>query len=98
MDNPSSPGHRFELGRIMATPGAIETLARKGIDPFALIQRHVTGDWGDIDEHDAAENAAAVEQGTRILSAYGGEHDPDRLWVITQADRSVTTILRPDEY
>jgi hypothetical protein len=73
-------------------------MERKGIDPDELLHRHVTGDWGDICEEDADENNYAVEYGLRILSAYGARDDPDRLWVITEADRSVTTILRPDEY
>ncbi len=57
---------------------------------------HVTGDWGDLGEEDEKENDFSVKRGFRILSAYGrGEK---RLWIITEADRSVTTILRPDEY
>ncbi len=88
----------FPLGQIVATPGALETMARKGIDPAGLIHRHVTGDWGDLCQEDAEENNYSVEHGLRILSAYGARDDPDRLWVITEADRSVTTILCPDEY
>jgi hypothetical protein len=66
------------------------------IDAFLLIHRHVTGDWGDLDEADKQENELSVQKGFRILSAYGrGE---SRLWVITEADRSVTTTLRADEY
>ena len=87
---------KFALGQIVATPGALEVMKAAGIDGVALLSRHVTGDWGDLDEADKQENELSVQKGFRILSAYGrGE---TRLWVITEADRSVTTILRPDEY
>ena len=68
----------------------------QGIDGLALLSRHVTGDWGDLDEVDKQENELSVRKGFRILSAYG--KDDCKLWVITEADRSITTILRPDEY
>jgi hypothetical protein len=64
------------------------------IDPVELLQRHQSGDWGDLSEEDWHENDYAVGRTLRIFSAYG--KPPDRLWVITEADRSVTTILRPD--
>ena len=68
----------------------------QGIDGLALLSRHVTGDWGDLGEEDKQENELSVRKGFRILSAYGkGDR---KLWVITEADRSVTTILRPDDY
>jgi hypothetical protein len=86
----------FPLGRVVATPGAIALMAAAGIDPPQLLRRHQSGDWGELDEHDWRYNNQAVFEGLRILSTYGEE--PDRLWVITEADRSVTTILRPDEY
>jgi hypothetical protein len=66
------------------------------IDPVQLLQRHQSGDWGDLGEEDWRENDNAVGRLLRIFSAYG--QPPDRLWVITEADRSVTTIVRPDEY
>jgi hypothetical protein len=84
----------FPLGRVLATPGAIALVAR--IDPAQLLERHQSGDWGDLSEEDWRENDFAVSRRLRILSAYG--QPPDRLWVITEADRSVTTILRPEEY
>jgi hypothetical protein len=66
------------------------------LDPSHYLARHVTGDWGDLDEHDKQANDEAVTDGSRILSAYGtGEK---KLYIITEWDRSVTTILRPDEY
>ena len=92
----SNPLPRFPLGRIVATPGAIETMERTGVQPAALLDRHVRGDWGDLADEDADENELSVREGYRILSSYG-EGD-GRLWVITEADRSATTILRPDEY
>jgi hypothetical protein len=87
---------KFALGQIVTTPGALELMKAEGIDGLALLSRHVTGDWGDLDEEDKQENELSVKRGFRILSAYGvGE---GKLWIIMEADRSVTTILRPDEY
>jgi hypothetical protein len=86
----------FALGQIVATPGAVELMKAYNIDRLKLLQRHVTGDWGDLDEADKQENELSVQRGFRVLSAYGkGDR---KLWVITEADRSVTTILRPDKY
>jgi hypothetical protein len=89
---------RFQLGRIVATPGALEAMARRGIDAGELLTRHAAGDWGDLDEQDKRENEFSVTRRLRILSAYGTQDDPDRIWLITEADRSATTILKPDEY
>ena len=86
----------FSLGRVVATPGAIALMEAARIDPVQLLQRHQSGDWGDLDAEDERENDYAVHRWLRIFSAYGTP--PDRLWVITEADRSLTTILRPDEY
>jgi hypothetical protein len=88
----------FELGRIIVTKGAIETMERRGIVYHALLVRHVTGDWGDLIEEDKYENEYAVKHGQRIHSVYGTRNDPDRLWIITEPDRHATTILLPDEY
>ena len=88
---------RFPLGRTVATPGAIEALVRAGETPLPYLARHVAGDWGDLDQDDKAENESALKDGLRILSAYRLA-DNTRIWVITEADRSVTTILLPDEY
>src|SRR3954447_10652018 len=86
----------FALGRIVATPGAPELMRTSNIDALKLLRRHVTGDCGDVDDADKQENELSVQKGSRILSGYGeGEK---RLWIITEADRSVTTILRPGEY
>src|SRR5262245_38884447 len=87
----------FALGHLTATPRALGALAAAGQLPETFLRRHVSGDWGDLSEGDRSANAHALKTGGRILSAYLtilGE----RLWIITEADRSRTTILRPDEY
>jgi len=88
--------NRFDLGQIVATPGALELLERAGVNPLTLVRRHVTGDWGEVPPEDARENEFSVENGYRILSSYtvGGE----KIWIITEADRSATTLLLPSEY
>jgi hypothetical protein len=94
---PKQPNLLFKLGRIMATPRAIEALAVAGQIPDAFLLRHQTGDWGELSQDDKAANDLAVTAGARILSAYLtilGE----RIWIITEADRSLTTILLPGEY
>ena len=88
---------RFSLGQICATPGALEALAPHEGLGFLLLTRHVTGDWGDLDEEDVAENELSVEEGFRILSSYTTPDDT-KIWIITEADRSVTTLLLPSEY
>jgi hypothetical protein len=84
------------LGRICATPGALALLAEAGVAPAELLSRHASGDWGDIPAEDAAENRLSLEQGFRVMSSY--EIDGQRVWVITEADRSSTTLLLPSEY
>lgn len=81
----------------MATPGALEALRASGDDPLVLLQRHLNGDWGDVDEHDRRENELSVECGWRILSCYRLSSGI-RLWLITEADRRATTFLLPEEY
>jgi hypothetical protein len=88
---------RFPLGRTVATPGALEALLRAGDIPLPYLARHAAGDWGDLDQGDKTENESALKDGNRILSAYRLA-DETRIWVITEADRSVTTILLPEEY
>ena len=92
------PEPLFDLGQVVATPGALEVIERRGLNVRFLLLRHVTGDWGELDDEDRGANEVAVLVGTRILSAYGRDDDSDRLWVITEADRSVTTFLLPREY
>ena len=87
----------FSLGICVATPGAIEALLESEQSAVEFLARHVRGDWGDVPEFDAQENDVSVEKGARILSAYSTWLGK-RLWIITEADRSVTTILTPEEY
>ena len=86
---------RFSFGRIVITPGAASVLKRPA-QTRELLARHISGDWGDVPPEDAAENERSVKEGCRILSAY--KVNRTRLWVLTEADRSVTTILLPSEY
>jgi hypothetical protein len=88
---------KFKLGDIVATPGALEVLAESAQEIGFFLDRHVQGDWGDVDVHDRQANDDALVHGDRILSAYRTLKGK-RLWVITEADRSATTILLPEEY
>jgi hypothetical protein len=84
------------LGRVVATPGALQVLAEAGEEPFSYLARHASGDWGDLDAHDRGENERSLNHGWRVLSSYPvGKRT---VWIITEADRSVTTILLPEEY
>ena len=87
----------FPLGRLVATPGALEALAKAGDDARVFLNRHVTGDWGIVCDEDANANDEAVKHGGRLLSAYRTSMGV-KLWVLTEADRSATTILLPSEY
>ena len=91
------PQPRFSMGQIVATPGALETLQQAERDPAEFLARHVTGDWGDLEDEDKQENELSVAQGFRILSAYTLK-DNTKIWIITERDRSATTILLPREY
>ncbi len=102
---------RFPLGQIVATPGALELLQETGFSAAALVSRHLHADWGDVHDEDRAENDFAVTRRLRILSCYRLV-DAERLaatprdkrsslptlWIITEADRSVTTLLLPSDY
>ena len=93
----SKPRPLFRLGNLYLTPGAIEVLGKSHQDVTELLRRHVTGDWGDLDDEDKQMNQDALDCGARIFSAYvigKGE----KVWVITEADRASTTILLPSEY
>lgn len=84
------------LGRVVATPGALKLLSEAGEGPFRYLTRHASGDWGDLDAQDRQENERSLNNGWRIFSSYPvGEK---KIWTITEADRSVTTILLPEEY
>jgi hypothetical protein len=88
---------KFPLGQLMMTRGAIEALAEAGQSPMAFVQRHQSGDWGEVNDEDRQENEFSVQRGFRILSAYTLRTGV-RIWVITEADRSATTLLLPEEY
>jgi hypothetical protein len=87
----------FEPGQVVATPGALAVLQRAFQKPREFIDRHVAGDWGEVSEEDRVENEVSLLNGYRLLSAYRTKMG-ERLWVLTEADRSVTTILLPEEY
>jgi len=97
------PVSTFDLGPIVATPGALDALQRNSMNCLELLARHARGDWGDLDEEDKRANDAAIQTGARLLSAY---HLPDgtKIWLITDAEidaqrhRQATTFLLPDEY
>jgi hypothetical protein len=87
----------FTLGRVVSTPGALEAMAKANTNGMMLLLRHATGDWGEVCEEDAKENELSVREGFRILSAYTLSTGV-KVWIITEADRSATTFLLPEEY
>ena len=98
MNQPTtSNGLLFPLGDLVATPGALSILEKNGVVPMRLISRHMKGDWGDVPPDDAAANTDALRIGARVLSSYTLP-DRARIWIITEADRSSTTLLLPEEY
>ena len=94
---------KFKLGQIVATPNALEALQRNGSDGRTLLRRHAAGDWGAVCKDDAALNDLAIQDGSRILSAYLLP-DETTFWIITDATiddegtRQVTTLLLPEDY
>ena len=84
------------LGGVEPTPGALNLLEKSGGPPFDSLARHATGDWGELCYFDRHQNEIALREGYRVLSSYPVGRQ--RVWVITEADRSVTTILLPEEY
>ena len=87
----------FPTGRIVATPGALRALERAGEDASQFLARHSVGDWGDIDPGDVGLNQEALQTGARILSVYY-LRSGQKLWIISEADRSATTLLLPQDY
>ena len=87
----------FPLGQIVATPGALETLARANQTPNEFLLRHFSGDWGELDAHDLAENLYRLKHGFRVMSSYRTKSG-DTLLLITETDRANTTIILPEEY
>jgi hypothetical protein len=101
--NEQQPQQKFRLGTLVITPGANEALEKAQQSPFEFLARHVTGDWGILDENDKQQNEMAIssegnfEKQDRVFSAYTTKLG-QKLWIITEADRSSTCILLPDEY
>jgi hypothetical protein len=88
---------RFSLGQIVATQGALELLRRYGKTRNAYLDRHHSGDWGDLGGFDWRANDKALETGARLFSAYAVS-PLNTIWIITEADRSSTTLLLPEDY
>ncbi len=86
----------FPMGRVVATPGALDALEEAQTRPSELLRRHQAGDWGEVPPADARENELSVRGGFRVLSSYvvGGQ----KIWIITEADRSSTCLLLPSDY
>ena len=95
MSEPQIPIALFRLGRIVATPNVLERLTQE--DTLHAIQRHQAGDWGEVDEHDQQANYRALTGGGRLFSVYRSTNGV-KFWAITEADRSVTTLLLPEDY
>ena len=92
----------LELGLLCITPAARDALSRRGLVAGVYMTRHAMGDFGDLDAEDQAANKAALSNGRRVFSSYNlperGDDSVSKVWVITEADRSVTTVLLPTEY
>ena len=89
-------GPLFQLGQLVATPAALEFLATVPCGVLPLVARHVRGDFGDLCDEDRESNRQAIQYGSRVLSSY--ELKGGKVWIITEADRSVTTVLLPSDY
>ena len=87
----------FLAGRLVATPGALALLERINKSPLEFLSRHLRGDWGDLCQEDKTENELSHKYGFRLMSSYQVT-DTGKIWIITEADRSVTTLLLPAEY
>lgn len=91
-------GPRFPIGRPVVTPAAQAALDAAGVEGVLLLARHIHGDWGDLPVEDLAANELALLTGKRLLSSYDLPDRRSKIWIITEADRSVTTILLAEEY
>ena len=91
----SSAPVKFSLGRLVATPAALEALTADDIN--AALARHHRGDWGDVGKEDHAENELSLQKGLRLFSVYHGAQGT-KFYIITEHDRSVTTVLLPSDY
>lgn len=92
---PADVTSKFPLGRLVATPNAISSLSQD--DTLNALNRHRVGDWGDVCEEDRQANERALIEGARLLSVYHGVSGV-KFWIITEADRSATTVLLPEDY
>lgn len=88
-------GPRFPLGRVVITPNAMQQVPEQ--DVLVALGRHGRGDWGELDEHDLKENEMSLKEGFRLLSAYRASNGT-KFWIISEADRTVTTVLLPEDY
>jgi hypothetical protein len=95
--NKQSTITRFALGRTFITPGAEEALQIAGQTAIEFLRRHMSCDWGELSDDDVQENELSLHKGFRLLSAYQTGKG-QKLWIITEADRSATTVLLPSEY
>ena len=91
-------GPLFELGRVVATPEAMALLVSAGESPARLLERHASGDWGEIPPEDGRETERSLKYGWRLMSSYTVGGVGERVWVITEVDRSSTCLLLPSEY
>lgn len=89
--------HKFHLGQLVATPGALQALEEAGETPAHFLDRHQNADWGEVCDEDKRLNDEALVNGERLLSAYRTSKG-EKIWIITEADRSSTCILLPEEY
>ncbi|MGE8364248.1 hypothetical protein [Cupriavidus sp.] len=94
---PTFPRPRLPLGRLLATPAAFNALQTAGVSIFALVNRHARGDWGDVSDEDRQHNNLAAGAGQRALFSYPLP-DGQKVWIITEWDRSATTVLLPEDY
>ena len=88
---------RLKPGRLFTTPSALEVLRAANVSVGDLLTRHLRGDWGDLTAEDRKQNDLALETGLRVLSSYALPGN-GKVWIITEWDRSVTTVLLPDDY
>jgi hypothetical protein len=88
-------GTKFPLGQTVITPNALERLTQA--DVLGALKRHAEGDWGDVCDEDRQENDLSLREGFRLLSVYHSGSG-EKFWIITEADRSATTVLMPEDY
>lgn len=94
---PALPRQRLPLGQLVATPAAVAALSAAGVSVYLLLNRHARGDWGELSDEDRQQNELAVTTDQRVLSSYLLSNK-QKVWIITEADRSVTTVLLPEDY